>query len=1267
VSSWSRRTLLATLLVCALAAPPMVPAASAQSGTSGLRGTVTDAQGAQIPGVTVTLSNTATGVTRTVVSDATGSYQFIAVPPGTYVVRVELQGFRPTVYDGVVLPVDIVARQDVRLEIGSLAEAIEVVAETTVINTTDASLGNTISGTQVRELPLEARNVVGLLSLQPGAVYVPNASAFDPRSGSVSGARADQSSVTLDGVDVNDPQFGTAYSSALRVTLDALQEFRVQTSNYGAETGRSSAAQVSLVTRSGTNDFHGSAYGVHRNTAWSSNEYFLKLAQLASDQPSKAPKLDKTIGGGALGGPVLRDKLFFFGNVESLNETSEASVLRSVPSSTMRDGVLVYQCAEAGACPGGTVRGFSDSHAIPAGFYGLTPAELAAIDPLGIGPSQAASEWFRQYPLPNDAGRDGYNIMGFRFASPTQNDFRTYISRVDVRPSGNRSFFGRLNFQDDARKSTNQFPGQASRFTDEITSRGVAIGWDEVLSPSMVNTFRYGFTEIREDTLGQQTESRASFRFIDDFEPLTATSGRRTPTHNIVNDLSWITGSHTLKVGTNLRFSRIPRYTNAASFHDAVANGSWVSLVGGRYRPGRNTCVTPGCDTVPAVASSFNAVYADSLINLLGILSQTRGNYNYDIDGNILPEGEPVRRRYASDEYELYVQDSWKLGDNLTITGGVRYSVFSPPYETNGLQVAPTLSLGQWFETRGRNAAAGVPDNALPPISVDLAGPANNRKGFYDWDRNNVAPRIAAAWTPTAEGGLFGWLTGRNRLAVRGGYSLVYDRIGQALATQFDAVGAYGLSTSLSTPFGAYNENEPSVRFVRINAIPATRVSAPPGGFPQTPASGAGEITSTLDDTITTPYSHVFNVVVGRELAGNFSVEAAYVGRRGRNLLVRRDLAMPLNLVDPASGMDYYTAARVLIDAMRVSPNGRIAPIPYWENLFPDAAGGGLTATQAMGESYMDAENDWITALWLADQFCFPACSRFGEFAYFNQQYDSLAAQSSIGRGEYDALQLSLRKRFTRGYQFDLNYTYSRSKDHGSAVERGSTFTTFSNGGYTGFLVDSWNPDKQYSYSDFDVRHQFNANWVAELPFGRGRPIGRNANGLLNTLIGNWTLAGLLRVTSGFPFSIFNCRSCWATNWNLQGNAELVTPGVRPPTGTTRNAVGNNPSPFTNVSEVGTYIRRLYPGEVGIRNLLRGDGYFSIDASLGKGFTMPWAGHRLRFRWDVFNVTNTPSFNTGALDMFPDIASTFGRYNGTLATCDGGAGRCMQFALRYEF
>jgi hypothetical protein len=1271
-SAWARLG-----AVCAVACLLFSVPTGAQTGTAAIHGKVTDQQGGALPGVTVAITNDATGFTRSTVTDATGDYQILGVPPGSYNVKIELQGFRTAVREKVALAVDARTRMDVPMEIGAMAETIEVTSIVSPLNTTDASLGNVITGNQVRSLPLEAGNVVGLLSLQAGAVYLPNSSNVDSRSGSVSGARADQSNVTLDGVDVNDPQFSTAYTSGLRVTLSSLQEFRVSTSNYNAEGGRSSAAQVSLVTKSGTNSIRGTGYYQVRDTATSANEYFRKLSQLSTDQPSEPPKLDKKLFGADVGGPILRDKLFFFGNFEGLREESETPVLRNVPSNSMRDGVLIYQCAVAAACPARSVNGFSGSHAVPNGYYGLTPAELRMLDPLGLGPSTAASTWFKQYPSPNDPGRDGNNLVGFRFGSPIENEFNTYITRFDFRPTSSDSIFVRTNFQDDAVVSTSQFPGQAANTTQEVTSRGTAIGWDKVFGSNIVNTFRYGYTNIREATLGLQEESRNTFRFIDNFEALSATTGREPATHNFVNDLSWIKGAHTLKFGTNIRFTDIPRYSNAASFYGATANGSWVSGVGRRYMPGA-ACpapVTAACASFPAVASGGQATYADTFINILGIMSQANGSFNYLKDGSVVPVGEPTQRNFASDEYEVYAQDSWKLGENLTFTAGLRYSVFSPPYEVTGLQVQPSVNLGEWFAQRAALMKAGRSTAELDLIEFDLAGPKNDRPGLYDWDKNNVAPRVAVAWTPKFESGPLGWITGGDRMVVRGGYSMVYDRVGHALATQYDAVGSFGLNTQLSSPFGANNETNPNIRFQGINVLPPTVPAAPPGGFPQTPPAYAGVITSALDQSIKTPYAHTFNVVVGRELGGDYSFEAAYVGRVGRNQLVRRDFAMPADIRDPASGDTYFQAVRKLIDASRgiaasagAGSYAGIPSIPYWENMFPAAAGGGLSATQAMAMAFNGAAPDYTTALWGADQFCDPACSKLGEFAYFTPQYDSLAVMSSIGRSEYNAMQVSLRKRWSKGYQFDVNYTLAHGKDHASQVERGSFFTAFATGGYSGFLLNSWEPDLHYGNSDYDIRHQVNVNWITDLPFGRGRAIGANVPGIVNAIIGEWSMAGLLRLTSGLPFNVYNCRSCWPTNWNLQGNASPVTPGVLPDTGAFKDVVNGYPSVFEDATAALAMFRRSYPGEVGIRNEMYGDGYFTIDLSVSKAWTMPWSSNqRLRFRWDTFNLTNTPRFNTGAVDMFPDISSTFGRYNGTLATCDGGAGRCMQFSARYEF
>ena len=465
------------------------------------------------------------------------------------------------------------------------------------------------------------------------------------------------------------------------------------------------------------------------------------------------------------------------------------------------------------------------------------------------------------------------------------------------------------------------------------------------------------------------------------------------------------------------------------------------------------------------------------------------------------------------------------------------------------------------------------------------------------------------------------------------------------------------------------------MRFVDNKTLPPTVPAAPPGGFPQTPPRRAGIITTSIDDRLITPSAHMLSAVIGRDLGRNYQVEVGYLGRFGRDLLIRRDLAMPLNLTDPRGGMDYFTAAQAIIGAAQArgiagnSPASAYTGLPavaYWENLFPAAAGGGLTATQAITRAFMQNGPDWITALYDMDTSCSPACSIFGPYAYFAEQYDSLAAISSIGRSNYHAMLLSLRKRYAGGTQFDINYTLSKSEDMGSQVERGGAFGNFSNGGSSGFLINSFDPELNWGVSDFDVRHQINVNGLAELPFGRGKRWGDGANGFVNGVIGDWSIAGLMRWTSGFPFNVSNCRSCWATNWNLTGNAMLVDPNRLPETKTVKNAVDNRPSPFANAADALTFFRRQLPGEAGIRNLLRGDGYFTIDTSISKAWSVGISDHRLRFRWDVFNVTNTPKFDVGQLSVTPDVAN-FGRYTGTLATCDAQAGRCMQFALRYEF
>lgn len=594
--SWARLSGLAVVVLIQLCGSLT---ASAQTGTAALVGDVTDSQKQVLPGATVTITHIATGAVQASVTDDRGGYRFGNVQPGIYTIKAELGGFKTSVIERVELQVDTIRRETITLAVGGISETVSVVSEVSHLNTSDASVGNVMSREQIRSLPVEAQNVVHLLSLQPGAIFIPtsNPATVDPRYGSVAGARADQQSVTLDGIDVNDPQLSTAYTSAIRMTQEALQEFRVSTSNYNAEMGRSSGPQVSLVTRSGTNQYDGSGYWTLRRTATSSNEYFLQLSQLASGQPSKAPKLDKDIFGGSIGGPIRRNKLFFFGNLEALKEQSEAPVLRNVPSNSMRDGVLMYQCAVAALCPGGTVRGLTGNHTVEAGYYGMTPAQIAAIDPLGIGPSLASMEYFRKFPGPNEPGRDGRNLMDYRFAAPIENQFLNLISRVDYKAADNHSFFGRFGKQDDTINTAPQFEGLDPLRRRLFNNYGGALGYDAVVSKTLTNSFRYGFTKIDENNAGLTNKNYNTFRFISEYDGLGSsfTDTRQTPTQNIVNDLSWFKGRHTAKVGTNIRFTRVPKERFQSSYLNATVNPSWVAGVGRRNMPGSSFCTVPGC------------------------------------------------------------------------------------------------------------------------------------------------------------------------------------------------------------------------------------------------------------------------------------------------------------------------------------------------------------------------------------------------------------------------------------------------------------------------------------------------------------------------------------------------------------------------------------------------------------------------------------------------------------------------------------------------
>lgn len=432
-----------------------------QAAFTSLRGTITDPSGAVIPGATVSIVNNATRITSTQVAGGSGEYQFQQIPPGTYVITANGSGFSPQSKQADLL-VNQPATVNFKLTVQSTAVTVDVSGEAETLNTTDASIGNSVNNATIQALPMEGRNVTDLLSLQPGVLYLGQQTTEqqdqDGRSGSVAGARSDQTNVTLDGLDDNDQQNGYAFTGVLRSTLDSTEEFRVTTTSSNADAGRSSGAQVTLVTKSGTNKFHGAAYEYNRTSFGYANDWFNKYGELTAGEPNVPGKLIRNTFGAALGGPVKKDKLFFFFNYEGQRTAENSQQTRVVPSAAYRQGNITYQyCVDP-----------TDPTCAQTSTSTLTSAQIAALDAPCLangvcttpGPNAAVLAFFQQYPMPNGATQgDGYNLLSYSFASPYPGSLNTTILKLDYELSSKHHLFVRGNLQKDTQSGVEDFPG----------------------------------------------------------------------------------------------------------------------------------------------------------------------------------------------------------------------------------------------------------------------------------------------------------------------------------------------------------------------------------------------------------------------------------------------------------------------------------------------------------------------------------------------------------------------------------------------------------------------------------------------------------------------------------------------------------------------------------------------------------------------------------------------------------------------------------------
>jgi hypothetical protein len=1216
-------------------------------GTSTVRGTVTDPQANVVSGATVTLVSSATSATRTTTTGDNGSFAFELVPVGDYRLEVEAKGFKKAAITNVHALVSKASTVQVQLEIGAVSETVTVAssAEQVLINRDDGTLGNNFVSQQITQLPLESRNVLGLLTLQ--AAVTPG--------GYVAGARSDQSNITLDGVDINEAQTNSIGSPVLRLNAEAIEEFRVITVDPNSAAGRSSGAQISLVTKGGTNEFHGAAFESHRNTIFTANDFFNNRTG------TKRPVLLRNVFGGAIGGPIVKERAFFFYSYEGRRDASQIALPPVVvPLASLGQGNLKYKN------PSG-------------GITTLTTAQLNTIFPsVGINPLavSALAAAAAKYPANDFTIGDGLNTAGFRFNAPLPVKNNSHSAKFDFNLTKNQKLFLRGN-------AIHDLQGRAPAFPDTPKPNfwnhplGFVVGHDWTVNNHIVNNFRYGLTREAFSDQGDSGDNAISFRFVYSPVNFSRTLARTTPVTNITDDISWIRGNHNFQMGTNIRMISNTRSSLGSAFDSAITNPSFYAGAGQTESNAINAFSPIGA----GVSDVQNAVTA-----LIGRFTQYTARFTFDSDGSLLKSGAPSVRTFATQEYDVYFQDSWQMRRNLKLNLGLRYGLSRPIYEKKGFETQPNIPLAEYFRRRVAGAAIGQPYNQ--PITVDLSGPVNGRQPLYNWDKNNFQPRISVAWSPSFKNSFLSKIFGKGEgdSVIRGGFAITNDYFGSQLAATWDGNNTLGFTSNTTIAANTFNSTtRPPPLFTGFNQDVRTLPNITVPGklvFPQTKPNKTFStvIESSLDQELVAPINYSWNVTLERSLPKGMVITTSYIGRLARNLLATRDIMALNNLVDPKSGVDWYTAGTQL-EVLRAAgtPVSAVTQIPYFANLFPANLSSLLglnpayNQTQAVyavsvptslggNSSFYNYGNDWTSTQLEIDNF-----SILGPHMFYQPQYAALSSFSTIAYSNYHAGTISIRERLKDKLILDFNYTFSHSLDNASGLQTSGTYGA-------SFILNPIRPKDNYANSDFDIRHIINMNAIYQLPFGRGQTWLRDAPAVVNGILGGWQLSSIFRWNSGLPISTPFDDSRWATNWNVQSNTTRTVANLQ---SCPDRGVGVNAPNLFGCNRTGIYqsFRNARPGETGERNTLRLPGYWVVDVGLYKSFSMPWSeNHKLELRWDTFNITNTQlmggisggrsgyglTLDPARLNKTPPSAwANFVSIQGTP--------RVMQFGLRYVF
>jgi hypothetical protein len=1010
-----------------------------------------------------------------------------------------------------------------------------------------------------------------------------------------------------------------------------------------------------MVTKSGTNAFHGDLNEYNRNTDLTANTYFNKIANPVVPRPS----LIRNQFGGAIGGPIKRNKLFFFFDFNQSRIIQNAQVARTVPLDSYRNGNISYINNNAGCTKN------SRQNTTASCISALTPAQVKSLDPAGIGADSSFLSFMNtRYPHVNDpTGGDGVNSGFYRFNAPTPTFETNYVGRMDYTINSKMKLFGRGTVvRENQVRAAVQFPGdpQTTQFIDRshawvvghtwtINGRMVnnAYGGETVADLAFPNTYNPQGTSLITFATGTQTPFTA---------PYTSPSNaqyRIVPTAMFGDDFSWQKGSHNIQFGGSFKWINTTSDTILDYNSFTIGLGGNNQNLNAALRPS-NIAIIPG-STTPQVT------YDNPFTVMLGRVGNLATNYNYNNAGNPLPYGTGDLRKYKYYQTQLYIADTWKLSSEMTFSYGLNWQIFSVPYETRGLETVQNFTFDQYFSQRVAQSASALSGNtAVPFITYTLGGKVNNGPPLYQPSYKDFAPRFAFAYNPH-------W--SRNSV-INGGIGVVYDRsVINAVQYQQDQHN-YLFQGNQSIPNGVAGSPQISLlndpRIGPNNALPTP--PTPPSGIkpPFTPyvtgsvpnGLAGGQFSTAIDPSLKTPYSIGFNFGVQHAFRGGYVLKASYVGRLGRRLLAYADASQIIDFTDPKSGQKMSTAFGNITQQTRAGANTANLPAqPWFENILALPGHGGYpnnTSFVADELTGLVANGDFADTLQaLSSIAVLPPnvgmAAQFGENGYYTNK----------GNSTYGGLLTTLQKNFSHGLQFDLNYTWAHSIDNVSLIAN-----TNAVGGY-GFICDVTNPNACRANSDFDVKNYITADFTYQLPFGRGREFFSKMPWVLNEIVGGWDVSGITTWHSGNAISTGSSAFLAGFANDAPGIFNGDRAGIAPHAN--KNAATGQVNLFANPARANAD----YTGPVGLtfgsRNNLRGPNYISQDMGLAKNFPIVRDRVVLKLRADAFNVFNHASFSPPATDpaAATDITlGTFGQITGTAGTAPQ---RIMQVSGRIEF